>query len=364
MGILVWQEFPLACAFLTRLPDSSSYLRLLENETRAIVRDLRSHPSLVLWCGGNEFDPGRNRPAIAVMRRVVGEEDPERTFRPASPSGGDGHNWNVWHGFQPPSSYAHDPSLFASEFGLQSPPSVSALEQFIPAKDLWPPGPAWPFHGAELEKLWRYARPYLNAPDPSLAEVVGACQLAQARGLQIAIEHFRRGKARGGGGVLVWQLNEPWPAISWALVDDAREPKAAYEMVKQLMAPLLISLEYPLVHYRAGDTLCGKVWVINDRDLRYENCQVEVNLWSREGQAVERLRQRVDVAADTAQITGELAWRLPPGGNWRITCFLLQDKEVLAANDYDLGRHDSGSPTARRKLRTWLRNLVVPPLRD
>ncbi|NIV37488.1 MAG: glycoside hydrolase family 2 protein, partial [Anaerolineae bacterium] len=246
MGILVWQEFPLACAFLGRFPRSAEYLRLVERESEAIVRDLRAHPSLVLWCGGNEFSPERNKPVVDALRRSAGRLDPDRPFLAASPADGDSHFWKVWHGFHPPSAYRHDDSLFASEFGLQALPERETLERCIPAGELWPPGPSWDYHGAELDKLRRYAQPFVQGSEPDLDDLIEASQRAQAQALQIGIEHYRRAKARGGGGVLVWQLNEPWPAISWAMIDHYRKPKTAYAVVRRLMNPVLVSLEYPL----------------------------------------------------------------------------------------------------------------------
>lgn len=51
-GILVWQEFPLAC---NNYPDDDHYLDVLQQESTAIVTRLRKHASLAIWCGGNEL---------------------------------------------------------------------------------------------------------------------------------------------------------------------------------------------------------------------------------------------------------------------------------------------------------------------
>jgi beta-mannosidase len=401
LGILVWQEFPLACAFLTRFPRSPDYLGLVADEARAIVRDLRSHPSVVLWCGGNEFSPKRNAPLVDSLRRVVASEDPSRPFLPASPGDGDSHNWRVWHNFHPPAAYRDDPALFASEFGLQALPDRAVLERFIPPEDLWPPGASWAYHGAEIDKLWRYAHPFLqtwkghsatssnkrtggitnrrsagivrsprptqawqagraNLDLPNLETCIQASQCAQANALQIAIEHYRRRKAQGGGGVLVWQLNEPWPAISWALLDHYRQPKPAYDTVKRLFAPLLVSLDYPLRRYRAGYPLDAAIWVLNDRHQSLEGCQLEVVLWDEVGMPAEQTRFAVDVTADSAERIGHLHWILPPGASWRLTCSLVQNTQTLAGNEYDLSIHDGIRPTVGQRLWAWLSGLAMP----
>ncbi|MGD9144548.1 MAG: glycoside hydrolase family 2 TIM barrel-domain containing protein [Anaerolineae bacterium] len=360
LGILVWQEFPLACAFLTRFPRSPDYLRLLEDEARAIVRDLRSHSSLVLWCGGNEFSPQRNAPVVATLQRVICQEDPDRPFLPASPAGGDSHNWKVWHNFHPPVAYRDDPALFASEFGLQAPPDAEALEQFIPPDELWPPGPSWAYHGADLQKLRRYAEPFTQGQEPDLLAFVQASQRAQGHALQIAVEYHRRRKVHGGGGVLIWQLNEPWPAISWALVAHACQPKPAFEKVRQLFTPLLISLDYPLRRYQAGDEFTCDLWIINDRHEALEGCEVVVVLWDGAGVPAERFSLAVDVAADSAGQVASICWSLPPGRKWRLSCELHHRGQTLSTNEYELGIHDDIQPTLGQRVWAWLSGLAVP----
>jgi beta-mannosidase len=357
---MLWQEFPLACAFLSRFPRSSGYLQLVERESEAIVRDLRPHPSVVLWCGGNEFSPERNRPVVDILHRTVTRLDAERPFLDASPAEGDSHNWQVWHDFHPPSAYRQDRALFASEFGLQAVPDKETLRKVIPDEELWPPGPSWRYHGAELPKLLRYARPFLQDSDPSLDELIEASQRAQAHALQIAIEHYRRAKARGGGGVLIWQLNEPWPAISWALVDYARRQKAAYTVVQRSMNPVLVSLEYPLRRYQPGDELPIGIWVINDLPSDLTGCELEIVLWTGPAQAAARHVMKVDIQPNSAREISRLTWAIPPGDHWRLTCKLCHEGQVLSANEVDLTVHDDIVPTLQQRVRAWLRNLVVP----
>ena len=361
LGIMVWQEFPVACAFVTRFPRSPEYLRLVEAEAKAIVRGLENHPSVVLWCGGNEFSPRRNAPLVEALRRAVAG-DATRPFLPASPHGGDSHNWQVWHGYAAPAAYRDDTARFASEFGLQAPPSAGALHRFISKGEVWPPGPSWSYHNAGLKKLERYARPFLGgrrAGGVSLEAFVQASQQAQAYGLQIAIEHYRRSKAKGCGGALVWQLNEPWPAISWALIGFFREPKPAYDLVKRVFSPVLISVDYGLRRYEAGDPFRGEVWIVNDRAGPLLDCVLEVILVDGAGQSVSQLVHRLDVAADSAEIVGRLDWVLPEGDGWRLVCGLEQKGQLVTENEYNLTAHDGLGPGIGQRLWQWLSGLLV-----
>lgn len=360
LGILVWQEFPVACSFVTSLPRSADYLALAEAEGRAIVRDLRGHPSLALWCGGNEFDPERNGPLVEALARAVAAEDGNRPFLPASPAGGDSHYWQVWHNYQPAAAYRRDGAAFASEFGMQAPPGVEALRRFLPPEAVWPPGEDWAIHGANLDKLWHYARPYLGQGEPDVEAFVAASQRAQAEGLQIAVEHYRRARARGCGGALIWQLNEPWPAISWALVAHDGRPKQAYEAVRRAFQPLLVSIEYPLRAYRAGDEVEAAVWVINDGPTALPGGRMEVMLWDDRGRQAETWRQTADVTAGSAEVVGRLRWRLPAGADWRLTGRLLWGGEILGANEYRLGRYEKVRPTLRRRAWNLMRDWILP----
>jgi beta-mannosidase len=360
MGILVWQEFPFACAFVARYPRSPEYLRLVRAETRAIARDLLNHPCLAIWCGGNEFSPARNVPLVSTLEQVVRDEDPTRPFLPASPAGGDSHNWQVWHDFEPPSAYRADQAGFASEFGLQAPPDVDTLRRFIPREELWPPSKSWVTHGANLKKLRRYARPFLDQKEPSLDAFVRASQRAQAHGLQIAIEHYRRRKAQGCGGVLLWQFNEPWPAISWAIVDSYRRPKPAYETVKRLYEPLLLSADYPLRRFKEGERFEAQLWIVNDQADSLPGCQWEAVLRNGSGQEAYRAVHPVDVPPFSAEIAGCVSWNLPAGGGWALQCQLRQGTRLLVENWYDLTVHDDIRQTARQRLWAWLTGLVLP----
>lgn len=348
-GLLIWQEFPLACVFLGRLPRSNAYLTLLRQESRAIVRELRNHPSVALWCGGNEFSPTRNRSVVNVLWECVGALDGTRPFVPASPGPGDRHNWDVWHGGAPASDYRRDQSAFISEFGLGAAPDVETLSCFLPDDLLWPAGEGWVHHHAQLKKLVRYAGVETSA---SLDEFVHATQRAQARALQVAIEHVRRRKG-DTGGLAIWQWNEPWPAICWSLVDYYRRPKLAAQMLARWYSPLLVSLEYPLRGYADGDSLEAALWIVNDWREAFCECEVRIRqgdraLWVESVDVTPDDSRRVRVVTlDDIRVAEPLAVELWSGRR-RLTC-----------NDYDLSyfsrhRRMSATQRLRRRVADWL----------
>jgi beta-mannosidase len=339
-GILVWQEFPLACLLLGHLPRSVRFRNLLAQEGTSIVRQLRNHPSLVLWCGGNEFSYRRNRRLVDTLEEIVRTEDGTRPFRKTSPGRGATHNWLVWHGQAPLREYLEDRPQFISEFGLQAVPDLPSLSRFLPAAELYPPGAGWRYHCAQLEKMQRYTDPL--APH-SLQELIEASQRAQAHALQVAIEHHRRRKYRTSG-CAIWQFSDPWPAISWSIVDYYRQPKLAYERLKSLYHPILISVEFPVREYRRGDPFQARLWAINDLQTAVPECTLDVRL---DGASI--FSGTVSLPPDSCQQVGLVEQTMTQDAE-TLQAILHQGEEVIATNRYDLRYSDPGNTPLLSKL--------------
>ncbi len=350
LGLLVWQEFPFACMFLGSAPRAQQFLSLARQEVGDIVRQLDQHPSVVVWCGGNEFSPRRNRPLIHTMEEAIRAHSlSPRPFLPASPAPGDAHNWDVWHGKQPLSHYQKERAPFLSEFGLQALPHQQTL-----AAVLSNPLQEWKVMHGEREKLERYLNLFLTdkyTRAPNISALVKASQQAQAVGLQLAIEHMRRRKKRSGG-VMVWQFNEPCPAISWALVDYFRRPKLAYRQLKTWFNPILVSVNFePGVNWRAGDVLQGTVWGVNDTLQSVRGvCRVQLD-------GVVVFEGEGALPPDSAMRLGEFSRRLEekPG---RISAELRVGSKIIAQNTYNLDWHDLARGNwwlrLRRRVADWV----------
>ncbi|GAB4458582.1 MAG: glycoside hydrolase family 2 protein [Armatimonadaceae bacterium] len=291
LGILVWQDFAFACSmYPDDLPEFQENVR---QEAIVAVKRIRNHPCLALWCGGNEnlelFQGRWNGDAMAtkfygdtliyqILPEVVAEHDPNTPYLPNSPYGdagegncqnedyGDSHYWNVWHSKKPDSTgdwthYAESRSRFSSEFGFASPAGLTAWDSCMAAEDKTVGSLVSRWHDKTRKGYETYlgfiARHY---PEPQTFEdLVYYGQCNQADALKFGVEHYRRMKGRCWG-TLFWQLNDCWPTHSWAVIDFAGEPKAAYYAAKRFYAPLLVSLW----HDRAQDTNRVDVHLVND----------------------------------------------------------------------------------------------------
>jgi len=355
-GILVWQEFPFACVFLGHLPREEAFLRLAEKEVASIVKAVANYPCVALYCGGNEFSPTRNSKLLTRISRVVRSIDSSRIFLPASPGRGDSHNWLIWHGFENVKEYRKDKSQFASEFGLQAPPHQESLKKFLSKNGLWPRGEEWEYHKAELEKLDRYAGPAKESP--RLEQYVEASQKMQALALQTAIEHFRRRKYECSG-TMFWQLNEPWPAISWSVIDYYGVPKLAYHKLKEIYSPVLVSLKYELRRYDAGEIVPIEVWIVNDFLHAFEDCRLDVHI-DDDGEKLMNLSFDVGaISPDSSQQYFQFGLKLPNRTNWLLRATLRSGAKVLTTNSYDFNLLDEGEAAFWNRAYDRMGKLVM-----
>ena len=275
-GILLWQEFPLAC---NRYEGTEGYLAVLDRESRSILRRLRRHASVAIWCGGNElFNPWSRMTdqdaALRLLNRNCFDLDPERPFLATSPLMGIGHGCYVFKtmdGREVFEIFAAASCTAYAEFGCPGPPSADALRRFIPPAELFPPRPgtAWETHHAigalqpnshlTLDVLEDYF-----GPAEYLEQLVEWAQWLQAEGLRFIFEEARRQKP-ACGMALNWCFNEPWPAAAnLSIVAWPCEPKPAYYAVAGSLRPVLAGARIGKFRWSAGEVFDPELWILND----------------------------------------------------------------------------------------------------
>jgi beta-mannosidase len=268
LGLLVWHDFAFACGIY---PQSPEFLAEVRREAEDVVKRLRSHTCLALWCGNNENEalamvttPDKRFHPIYydVLPSVCRMLDPDRAYWPGSPASesrelhpdsdeqGDRHNWDVWFGWKS-TEYITDLARFNSEFGAQAFPQRESIESFMRPDEAWSPGAVsrcdgqspglvLARHGAQLEKLFSRAAAF--GPPTSLDAAIATTQAFQADTVGRYIRHYRR-NLRFTGGVVLWNYTSTWPSVCWALIDYYRRPKQAYYECKRCFRPFSVGIE-------------------------------------------------------------------------------------------------------------------------
>lgn len=266
-GVLVWQDFLLACAAYS---EDTELWDEFAAEARDAVTRLSSHPSLVVWNGGNENIWGwvdwNWRAALQgatwgegyyqrLFPEIVGELAPTTPYSPGSPYGfsiyvhpndpahGTTHIWDVWNRVDYDVYRDYQPR-FVSEFGFQGPPAWSTLFSVVHDEPADPYGRLMLVHQKAQDgnvKLERGLGAHI-APPATIADWHWATQLNQARAVRFGIEHFRSLHPLNQGAI-VWQLNDCWPVISWAAVDSHGHRKPLWHALRAAYADRLATVQ-------------------------------------------------------------------------------------------------------------------------
>ncbi len=307
-GLLTWFEFKFADATYPAFdPD---WLANVRAEAQDNVRRVRHHPSVAVYSGNNEvigFIVDKTVPSgisrddynllfHTTLRDVVKDLAPGAFYTPGSPEIGDDHYWDVWHGSATFASY-RDRHGFMSEYGFQAFPVPRTVESFTTSADR---SSVETKAMLNHQKNWRdgnalmvstFERSFRKAKD--FDSTLWLSQIQQSDGILTGVEHWRRDWPHSSGS-LVWQFNDPWPGMSWSMVDYYGRPKALYYGLKHAYAPVALSgLTDP-------DKGTAKLWVANDRPFELRG-RVEWTITKVDGTVLTKGMRPVSIPPGTSQ---------------------------------------------------------------
>lgn len=267
-GLMVWQDFMVACANIRLTEDFENNFI---NEAIYNIKRLRHHASLGLLCGNNEMEDAILHWEVAkgnelekldylklyeqILPRLCEKYAPQTFYWPSSPSCGGGfddpddplrgdiHYWDVWHGDVPFTDYRNHLFRFCSEYGFESFPSTKTIRSFCEEKDMNAFSRVMENHqkckGGNGKIVKYLADTYLYPT--SFEKLVYASQLMQADAIKYGVEHFRRTRGICMGSIY-WQFNDCWPVASWSSVDYYGRYKALHYAAKKFYAPISMGL--------------------------------------------------------------------------------------------------------------------------
>ncbi|MET7858307.1 glycoside hydrolase family 2 protein [Streptomyces sp. NPDC005318] len=387
-GLLVWQDFPFACA---AYPEEQPLYDEVAAEARENVTRLAPHPSLVLWCGNNEnleghADWGWQKELgdrtwghgyyHELLPAICAETDPTRPYWPGSPYSGSPelhpqdpargtiHIWDVWNRADY-RAYADRIPRFVAEFGFQGPPAYATLRRAV-SGELDATAPLLAHHQKAEDgagKLLRGLGDHLPQPGGSFDDWHWLTQLNQARAVAFGIRHFRSHMPYCMG-TIVWQLNDCWPVVSWAAVDGDGRRKPLWYALRAVYADRLIVVRDGAVHL-VNDS--DRPWAGTLRTTRHElsgavlaDEEIAVSAAARTVTRVELPRSVAEPRERTREV---LVARL---GEVRAVEFYEEDTRLaLKPARYDVKVTESEEPGAGYRVevtaRTLLRDLALFP---
>ncbi len=331
-GIMVWQEFIMSSSGIANKPSTDpGFIDMMVKEAEQIIPRKRNHPSLVLWCGGNELAGLDEKPltdaepVLAALKDAVNRLDPDRFWLATSPTGrvfgntlenikNDPDGLHDVHGPWEHQGltgqytlYNNGTSLLHSEFGAEGMAFLNTLNATISTARQWPTNRDNPvyFHRGS----WWINEPLVQeifAGIDNVATLSRASQFLQAEALRYALESNRRRQWRNSGSIL-WQFNEPYPN-SWctAAVDYYAQPKAAYYAVARAYAPVSVSAKFETQAWEGREYFQADLWAANSHVGPIGGARLSVRIVGASGKVLLKEQHTVDVAANGAGQIGRV----------------------------------------------------------
>lgn len=352
-GILVWQDLWISgdCngEWLDPLKKESQARRKAYPDNHELflesvidqVRMLRNHPSLYLWCGGNETLPP---PDIlkALEQDILPRYDQGRFFLEMSTSSnlmtnsiggvGDGP-----YGIREPVSIFMERSFpFNPETGSIGIPNYEGLQKIIPEDEMVPPQ-------SRPAKSWAYHKylPLLDFPDRygKVKDIRDFCMKAQIvsyeqyRALQ---EGFNYKMWDWYSGMLVWKNQNPWTALRGFFYDYYLDYTGGYFGYKHGAVPLHIQLNL-------NDSV---VCVVNQTAVNSGTLTAITRLYDLHGKLISEWNNTVTLKSQELSLLNKVV--LPGSGNevFFLKLQLKENDKVLDENLYWL----SNRPRSYEKL--------------
>ena len=256
---------------------------------RARLRELRSHPSVVLWANGSDGLPPD--PVLNDYHSIEGELHWQDTIVDTV-----SHVNRFWNGIHMAGPYVwHPPSYwFSDKYGPargssaeegdnEIIPPLESLRKFIPPDKLWPINDYWYFHAGAIADNntladairvvdKRYG-PSSSAEDLSTKAQLAYYEDSRAKYEAYATHWFNRKMTMN------WMMNNHWPSFFGHLFDYYFKQGGGYFGAKKALQPVSVVWDY----YATGDRSTAHVYAVNESLEPLEHVNVTVGFYDLNG---------------------------------------------------------------------------------
>lgn len=281
LGIMVWQDH-----FICNTSDTSSFpKRVLESQASMNVYRIRNHPSLVIHCMGNEFNPysSNNAASMFTSLDVVRALDNDKVVYYTTPDGGSAH---IYRDFEPVwYRHCYQQLPFVGESGIHSFPNFKTFKSVISgdeAERVLTPLDCDAFindfpeivnHFVEYEprRTIRLLSRISQITDLSVADLEAYCEASHVQAYefyqimaQALLENYPV-----CGGLMPWVFRRPFTAVAIQMVDGGGRPILPYYAIQNAYQSVsaFLQLEWNLLY--PGESMPLKVNIAdaNNTDL-------------------------------------------------------------------------------------------------
>lgn len=265
LGIMVWQDFPIGNQDTPDYPQDIWEAQVVQNILR-----LRNHPSLAVWCGGNEFNPYSfgNAASVGIIERNLDIFDKSRLFVRTTPDDGSMHAYPdmdpTWYN----RSYKFEP--WVSETGMHSMPEAALFYELVDNgeftglgrmwdKDFYKNHPEFIHHFTEygparVPRMLSRASHIDDMSDPSIESVTEASQVGAGEWYQVVSEKMQ-GNYPVTTGLMPWVFKRHWPVIAIQMMDWFGQAAAPYYFMKRTYEPTHAAIDLDRLLWAPGEAM-------------------------------------------------------------------------------------------------------------
>ncbi len=307
-GLMVWQEFPIANEETSLYPQDVWESQVMQNIFR-----LRNHPSLAVYCGGNEFNPYSygNSDSVGIIERSVADFDQTRSFQGASPDAGDIHTYPNFDPTWFSRLYTYVP--FISETGMHNIPALESWIGIIDKKELnsdfsdlsskefVESHPEFIHHFIEFQadrvpRMLSLASQIEDMSTPTLTQLSEATQIGAGEYYQIVSE-ITQANYSVTAGLLPWVFKRPSPQVGIMLVDGFGQPTAPYYFLKRTYESTHIAVTLPYLLWAPKEHLPIRVVITHSGLEDQQDATAAVTVYDNTLRPVWSRKRSVDVKA-------------------------------------------------------------------
>lgn len=342
LGIMVWQDL-----FIANMKTPNYPQEILESQTAYNLYRIRNHPSLVILCGGNEFNPYSqgNAASMFVMDRTVRTLTPDRIFHYTTADKGSAHIYldmePVWY------RHRYKDLPFVGESGIHSFPNFKSIKKLIgenesagllpdlSSKEFAENYPELLNHFSEYQpdrvpRMTSRISQIIDMRNISLKDLCEASHVQVYEFYQLMIQSMRENYPRCGG-IMPWVFKRPWTTTAIQTVDGNDLPTYAYYAVQNAYRPINVCLcqEWSVLAPNEEISLLVKVFNQNGYDL--SDAQVILTVYRPNLEVFAEYTSAYKDSIDFGKITLD--------NGFTDTCFLIcadirQNENLLARSVY------------------------------
>jgi beta-mannosidase len=310
MGIMVWQDFPIGNQDTPEYPQDIWEAQVVQNICR-----LRNHPSLVIWCGGNEFNPysNGNAASIGILERNLRTFDDSRFFVRTTPDQGSIHVYPdmdpVWY------SKSYGKEAWISETGMHSMPEARLFRELVDSSEFRELGKMWDkdfrkshpefilhfteYGPSRVPRMLSRASHIDDMNDPSIESVSEATQIGAGEFYQVLSEKVQ-GNYPVTTGLMPWVFKRHWPVIAIQMMDWFGQAGAPYYFLKRTYEPTHVAIDIPRLLWAPGEKMELPVKLINSPSGSGGSYNLAVSIYDDTFKQLSKNEKQLSIAAGTS----------------------------------------------------------------